>query len=65
MTGEFNYAITLTMIPDKDIKDNSAYYVPALQLVQAVRQYYKRRFGIDIDDKKLEKEVLRIVRTKI
>lgn len=53
------------MIPDKDIKDNSAYYVPALQLVQAVRQYYKRRLGVDIDDKKLEKEVLRIVRTKI
>lgn len=65
MTCKFNYAITLTMIPDQDIKDNSAYYVPALQLVQAIKQYYKRRLGVQISDKDLEKEVLRIVRTKL
>lgn len=53
------------MIPDQDIKDNSAYYVPALQLVQAIKQYYKRRLGVQISDKDLEKEVLRIVRTKL
>lgn len=55
----------MAKIPDTDIKDNSAYYVPALQLVQAIKQYYLRRHGVQIQPKDIEKEVLRIVRTKI
>lgn len=54
----------MAKIPDKDIKDNSAYYVPALKLVQAIKQYYLRRHGEQISQKNLEKEVIRIVRTQ-
>lgn len=49
-------------IPIEKIKSDSGFYVPAAKLIAAVKEYYKRELGLDVSNKKIETEILRIIK---
>lgn len=52
-------------IPQQIIEDDSSFYKPADRLIQAVKEYYERVHGVVLSAKEVEKQVIRIIRSKI
>lgn len=54
--------MSLKDIPVQKTKDDSHFYNPLRQLIQAVEQYYKREQGISPSLKQVENQIVKMIR---